>query len=218
MSDRTLIDLDRTDGVATITFDRPDSLNAVNLELQRDFHDALEELADDPADGLVLQGRGDATCAGMDQDLVTDPDYHEKYHEEIIERNDAIYDHLLSYPGPTAMAGKGAVVGVGFGISLRVDFVILGEETHLSLPEIQYGIDTSGSVSRIAKLVGVRAAREIAMTGDPIEPERALNLGLVNDVVHEEAVDETTREFVSRLTEYDTDILTDIKRAVSIEE
>jgi enoyl-CoA hydratase/carnithine racemase len=217
MSNGSHIQVERSDSTTTLSFDRPDSLNAVNLEILREAEAALADLGDDPADVLVVTGNGDATCAGMDQDLVTDPEYHEKYHEEIVELGDEIFEHLRAYPNPTIVAGKGALVGWGFVFSLYADFLVLGEETHLALPEIQYGIDSSDSVPTLTQLVGLRAAKEIAMTGDPIEPQRAHNLGLVNDVVPEPEVDEAAHDLAAQLAEYETDLLRRSKAATSIE-
>lgn len=218
MSTGTLVEQERSDSLTTIRFNRPDKLNAVNLDLLREFEATLAEEREDPADALVLTGAGDATCAGMDQDLVTDPEYHEKYHEEIGSLNDQAIDHIESYPGPTILAAKGALVGEAFMFSLYVDFIVAGEETHLSLPEIKYGINTSESIPTLTQLVGLRAAKEIAMTGEAIPPERALNLGLVNDVVPESEVDETARNLAADLAKYDADILHEMKTTVPIED
>jgi enoyl-CoA hydratase/carnithine racemase len=217
MSTDTLVEQEQSDSLTTIRFNRPDKLNAVNLDLLRELEATLAEEREDPADALVLTGTGDATCAGMDQDLVTDPEYHEKYHEEIISLNNQVIDHIGSYPGPTILAAKGALVGEAFMFSLYVDFIVAGEETHLSLPEIQYDIDTSETIPTLTQLVGLRAAKEIAMTGEAIPPERALNLGLVNDVVPESEVDKVAQDLASDLAEYDADILHGMKTAMPIE-
>lgn len=190
-----------TGDIATLRLNRPDKLNAINDELLEELHDALAELHEDPYPGLLVTGEGRATTAGRDVDVVSQPDF---------ERADVGREMsrlLRTYPYPSAMAGKGAVIGMGFGMSLSCDFVVVGEETHLSYPEINYDIDTSGSLRRIAEFVGPRVAKEIAMTGEPIAPQRAYELGLVNDVVPEERVEDRARELLESVVEHDNDIL-----------
>lgn len=208
------VQLERADGIATIRFDRPDSLNAVSIDLQRDLRNVLESLEDDPADGVIVTGVGDVTCAGMDTDLVSDPDYHEKYADEIDELNDEIEAMFEDYPNPTIMAARGALVGVGFVYSLHCDFLVMGEETHFSLPEVSYGISTADVVPDIAAHVGDRAAVEIAVHGQPIDPHRAHELGLVTEVVPDEDVETRAREILAEIVEYDTDVVQDILGAV----
>lgn len=206
--------LERAGGIATIRFDRPDSLNAVSTDLQRDLRDALKDLVDDPADGIVVTGVGDVTCAGMDTELVSDPDYHEKYADEIDRLNDEIEALFLEYPRPTIMAAQGALVGVGFVYSLHCDLLVMGEETHFSLPEVSYGISTADVVPDIVAQVGERAALEIAVHGQPIDPHRAHDLGLVNDVVPDDEVQDRAREMLEEIAEYDENVVEDILGAV----
>jgi len=135
-----LVAVDRSDGIATVRLNRPDKLNAVTLELLSELRDALVELPEEAVDGLIIAGNGPATCAGMDREIVADEEYDEKYADEINDLNDEIYGFLTSRPYPTAVAAHGALVGIGFILSLHCDFLVLGEETTLSLPEVQFGI------------------------------------------------------------------------------
>lgn len=202
----SLVELERTDSKAEIRFDRPERLNAVNLELLREFRDVLRELTAEPAEGVLLTGNGDVTSAGLDTDMVADPAYHEKYADEVNALNDEVYGMLADYPFPTVVAAKGALVGQSFLISLRCDLVVLGEETHFSLPEITYDISPATHVPLVTDVVGTRAATEIALLGEPIDPERAHNLGLVNAVVPEDEVEATARDMVSDVLEFDPEI------------
>jgi enoyl-CoA hydratase/carnithine racemase len=216
MQASSLVETSRTDGVVTLRFNRPDDLNAVNLELLREFRDELEDLVEDPAGVLVVTGKGDVTCAGMDTEVVSDEEYHEKFADEIIRLNEEVQDFLTEYPYPTIMAAKGALIGEAFFFSLYFDFVVAGEETKLSLPEIKYGISTAEGLPLLADIVGLRAAKDIAMTGEPIDPERAHNLGLVSEVVSESEVDDTAQDLAAELAGYDNDILQEMKETVPI--
>jgi enoyl-CoA hydratase/carnithine racemase len=216
MQASTLVETSRTDGVVTLRFNRPDNLNAVTLELLREFRDELEALSEDPPGVLVVTGNGDVTCAGMDTDVVSDDEYHEKYADEIIRLNEEAQNFLAEYPYPTIMAAKGALIGEAFFFSLYFDFVVAGEETKLSLPEIKYGISTAEGMPMLAEIVGVRAAKDIAMTGEPITPERAHNLGLVSELVPEATVDDAAQELAAELANYDDDIIREMKDTVPI--
>lgn len=216
MQASSLVETSRTDGVVTLQFNRPDNLNAFNLELLREFRDKLAELSEDPTSVLIVTGKGDVTCAGMDTDVVTDEEYHEKYADEIIRLNEEVQDFLVEYPAPTIMAAKGALIGEAFFFSLYFDFIVAGEETKLSLPEIKYGISTAEGLPQLADIVGLRAAKDIAMTGEPIAPERAHNLGLVSEVVAESEVDDAAQEMAAELANYDGDIIKEMKETVPI--
>ena len=195
----------RTDSadVVTLTLNRPRKLNAFDDPMLEAFHEKLTALVEDPAGGLLITGAGRATCAGRDTDIVSDPDYHGGGHPFL----DEIGPLIRAYPRPTAMAGKGAVIGMGFEYSLACDFVVFGEETQIAFPEIQYDIDVSDFVGELIRYVNPRVAKEMVMTGEPISPGRAHELGLANDVVPEDAVEERTRELLENVVRHETDIL-----------
>lgn len=213
-----LVTVEQRDGIATVRLNRPDKLNAVTLDLLEQLRDALLELPDDEVRGLVLAGNGPATCAGMDRGIVADEDYDEKYADRIDTLTGEVYDFLTSRPYPTAVAAHGALVGIGFIVSLRCDFLVLGEETTLALPEVQYGIAATHTIPHLEAIVGTRAAKEIALTGEAIDPERARALGLANRVVAEDAVEAAARELVGDIADHDTDVVRKLKSATTVPE
>lgn len=214
MGSTSLVDVDIADGIATARLNRPDKLNAVTLELLSELRDTLLELPEDEIDALLLTGAGDVTCAGMDREIVSDPAYDEKYADEIDAATGEIYEFLTSRPYPTAVAARGALIGIGFILSLRCDFLVLGEETKLALPEVQFGIAATGTIPSLEQIVGTRAAAEIALTGEPVSPVRARELGLANRVVPNDDVDETARELLEGIAEHDSAVVRDLKSAM----
>jgi len=210
----SLVDVERTDTHAAIRFDRPESLNAVNMAMLTEFRDVLRDLADDPAEVVLLSGNGDVTSAGLDTDMVAAPEYHEEYADDVHDLTAEVYRLLEDYPYPTVIAARGALIGVAFLISLRCDLVVLGAETRLSMPEITYDISPVRHMPRLVATVGERAALEIAMLGQPIDPERAHNLGLVNAVVPEDAVETTARSLVEDLADLDPAITRAVVEAI----
>ena len=215
MASTDLVDVDITDGIATVRLNRPDNLNAVTLELLTDLRDGLLELPDAEVDGLLVAGAGDVTCAGMDREIVSDPAYDEKYADEIDAATAEIYEFLTSRPYPTAVAARGALIGIGFILSLRCDFLVVGEETKLALPEVQFGIAATHTIPYLEAIAGTRAAREIALTGEPLAPERARELGVANRVAPEDEVEPSARDLLETIAEHDSDTVAELKDATS---
>ncbi|WP_436343618.1 enoyl-CoA hydratase/isomerase family protein [Natronorubrum sp. FCH18a] len=218
MASSPLVGVEITEEIATLRLNRPDNLNAVTLELLADLRDALVDLPEGEIRGLVITGAGDVTCAGMDREIVADPAYDEKYADEINELTAEIYDVLTSRPYPTAVAARGALIGIGFILSLRCDFLVLGEETKLALPEVQFGIAATDTVPYLEAIAGTRATKEIVLTGDPLAPERARHLGIANRVVSNEAAEKAARELVGGIAEHDSDAVRELKSATTVPE
>lgn len=188
--------------ILTVTFDRPDSLNALNTQMVRDFRDCIEEIHESSAKGFLLKGSGSSTCAGLDFSLAEqDPNS-----DEVIEFNE-IFDEglelLQTYPHLMMYAAKGAAVGAGFIYMLESDLAVAGEETTLMLPEVKYGLYPTGAAEPLESQVGARLGKEIALTGSKVDPERAAEIGLVNDTVPEAEVDDAARALFESVTQHD---------------
>ncbi|WP_408960569.1 enoyl-CoA hydratase/isomerase family protein [Natrinema sp. 74] len=205
-----LVETKQNGDLLTISLNRPEKLNALTPELINGVYEVFEDLAADPGAHVLLTGNGDVTCAGMDTDIVASDDYDTEF-GDVDETMRQLCEHIGEYPYPTAMAGKGAVIGAAFGMSVECDFVILGEDTTFSFPEITY--DVCPSVSRIEHLgdvVGPRVAKEMVMTGEPIDPSQARALGLVNAVVPEDEVDAAATKLLEKISEHEADIVRQI--------
>lgn len=187
--------------VLVIELDRPDKRNALNVELITSLRDLLSELNDDPERGILLTGNGSVTTAGADTAIVGGDDERRK--RELIEGINEVYEQLEAYPRPTVMAAKGGAVGAGFQLAMVCDFTVAGEETKLLKPEIKYGVASGYSTAMLETAVGGNVAREIALKGDAIPPERALEWGIVSDVVPEANVEDRARELLDQLVDYD---------------
>lgn len=202
--DSQLILTENEDGITTIRLNRPNKLNAVDDALLAKLVETLSKLHEDPSEGLMITGAGRATCAGRDINLVTDPDYEMP---DLTLRQEEL---LATYPRPTAVAAKGATVGMGFHMALDCDFVVLGKETHFSYPEVKYGIERPSVIDKLEAYVGPGVAKEIVLGGEPIDPQRAFDLGLVNDIVTEKKVETRTRELLRSVIEHDQDTITNL--------
>jgi len=204
-----LVETSESGGVVTLRLNRPEKLNALNPELVDGLLAGVESVGDA---AILVTGAGDATCGGMDTDIVGGGDYPES-HPDLDDTLGEVYDGLLAHPGPTAVAGRGALVGAGFSLSLRCDFLVLAEDTTVALPEIRYDIPVLENAGRLAELVGPRIAKQIALTGGEIDPGRLHELGLANAVVPEDP-ETAARELLATVTDHESDLVQAVLEAL----
>ena len=183
MSYQTLL-IEKSDGVAILTFNRPDKKNAMNPQLHEDMTAALEELRyDDAARVLILTGAGDTFCAGMD--------LKEVFYE--LRDQPARYDRVLRlatewrgrtlrhYPKPTIAMVNGYCFGGAFSIVEGCDLALAAEEATFGLSEINFKGFPGGSVSKsLANLFRPRDALFYGLTGRRFDGRTAASIGFVN--------------------------------------
>ena len=175
------VEVERNGRVGIIRLNRPEARNAVNGELAKGVEAALDEFeADDEIQAVVLTGNGPTFCAGADLKLVAVGKGAEMATEKgnfagIVRRN---------YPKPLIAAVNGPALAGGFEIMLACDLVVAADHATFGLPEVKRGLfAAAGALIRLPKRVPLATATEMAITGDPIDANRALQLGLVNRVV-----------------------------------
>lgn len=213
MADR--LEITRDDGVRTISFDRPEKRNALDVPLVEDLLDELAAAEDDGEDAILFTGTGPVTTAGADTSVVGGDDDAAK--RALVEGVNDVYAFLARYPRPTVMAVKGAAIGAGFQLAVACDFAVAAEDAALSKPEIGYGVFSGYSTRMLKSAFGTNVAREIALRGEEIPPERALEWGIVSDVVPTDAVEDRARELVELLAGYDPAAYEHTKGALSFE-
>lgn len=206
--DTRFLEVGETADLVTVELARPEKLNALVPEMVEGLDAVFAELADDRGRGVLLTGRGDVTCAGMDTEIVSG-DYANDY-PELDATLQGLYRQVAAHPGPVAMAGRGALVGAGAVLSLSCAFLVLGEETTYAVPEVGYGITSERTAAVLPQIVGRRVAAEMLLTGEAIDPERAREVGLANDVVAEEAVEARARELLAAVAEHDDETVAEI--------
>ncbi|MBV9599369.1 MAG: crotonase/enoyl-CoA hydratase family protein [Chloroflexi bacterium] len=173
------VQLSREGRVAIVVMDRPDARNAMNMEMTEQLDATYDELAHDEAIWVVvLTGAGDrAFCAGQDlKEVGLAGRRRSAGGFGGITRRD--------FGKPLIAAVNGFALGGGFEICLACDLVIAEEHATLGLPEVKRGIFAGGGgLVRLGKRIPMALALEMAMTGEPVSAQRALELGLVNRVV-----------------------------------
>lgn len=194
MSFETII-LERSQGLATITFNRPEVFNAYSEKMSQELKAAVAMVsADDSVRVLVLKGAGNNFLAGAD---ITMLNYWSRVAEE--EGWEKVREILHNHFSPTLLeqlnqpviaAVDGMAWGMGSEIALGCDFRICTERASFAQPEIRLGIITGGGASqRLPRIVGKAKAMELILTGNPISAQEAEKWGLVNKVVAPEDLD-----------------------------
>jgi enoyl-CoA hydratase len=173
----------RDDGVALVTIDRQDALNALNVETLTELRDRLRELADDDAArAVVLTGAGEkAFVAGADIKYMSGLEPGEAKDWGALGHEAARL--LEEMPMPTIAAINGFALGGGCELALGCDIRYASSRARLGQPEIDLGIVPGwGGTQRLARVCGLGAAKELVLTGRTIDAEEALRIGLVNAI------------------------------------
>lgn len=169
--------------VATITFNRPKALNALNRALLNEFAAALDRVAEsEDVHVLVLTGSGDkAFVAGADITEINQLSPLGAKH--FARRGLEAINRLPQLAIPVIAAVNGYALGGGTEMALACDFIYAAETAHFGLPEINLGIIPGfGGTQRLARLIGPNMAREMIYTGKMIDAAQALQLGIVNGI------------------------------------
>jgi 2-(1,2-epoxy-1,2-dihydrophenyl)acetyl-CoA isomerase len=173
------------EGVAKITLDRPEVLNAIDVGLAAALFEAVGSADDDPAArAILLNGAGRAFCAGGDISMFDGTQQHgEVAHRTIAAFHPAIL-RLATSTKPSIAAVHGAVAGAGVSLMLACDFAIAAKDTRFSLAYPRIGATIDGGASWfLPRLLGRRRAKELALLSESFDAPAALALGLVTRVV-----------------------------------
>ena len=185
MSDAVLVS--QSEGVRTLTLNRPEALNALTVEAMAVLADRLEEAAKDPAArAVVITGAGAAFSAGGDiaflQELPGMPPARVK--EIVYGTFQRVPRAIRAMDKPVIAAVNGAAVGAGCEIAIACDFRIASEKARFGEVWINLGcVPALGGMFLLPRIVGLAKATELVMTGEIIDAKEALRIGLVNKVV-----------------------------------
>lgn len=167
--------------VATLTIDRPEVRNALNLETVNEFHEVLRDLSADSAVGvLVITGAGDqAFVSGADIN-----DIRARTRDDgLAAINSSLFSAVEKFPWPTIAAVNGYALGGGCELALSCDIRIAADTARFGQPELNLGIiPAAGATQRLPRIVGLGHAKHLILTGEIIDAARALTIGLVTEV------------------------------------
>ena len=198
----TLI-LDRTDGVAVLTLNRPEKKNAVSGTMWRELEVVLNEVAENAEDRvLVVTGAGDGFCSGQDlMDERNSKDFSGSGGAlRSMRRVGRIALALHEMPKPTIAAVNGVAAGAGANLALGCDLVIAGASARFSQIFTKRGLNVDfGGSWLLPRLVGLHKAKELVLLGDMLDAAAAERFGFVNRVVPDESLMSEVLEIAARL-------------------
>jgi enoyl-CoA hydratase len=185
-------------GVALVTLDRPEALNALSFDLLDDLADALDALDHDPAcRAVVITGAGTrAFAAGADiRELATQTDASLRE-----EGRFEVWDRLGAIGLPLIAAVRGMALGGGCELAMTCDMIVAAEDAVFGQPEIRLGVmPGAGGTQRLTRAIGKARAMALILTGDTIDARTAETLGLVSQVVPADATVDAALELATRI-------------------
>ncbi|HKQ28668.1 MAG TPA: enoyl-CoA hydratase/isomerase family protein [Burkholderiales bacterium] len=194
--------LDREDGVAVLTLNRPSTLNSWNQKMRDELRESIRGLvADDGLRVLVITGEGRAFSAGEDvRGMQGLSEIGTRGFRRVARDIHNVFDEIEAIEVPVIAAINGVAAGGGLELALSCDFRFAADSAKLGFPENNVGlIPGSGGCSRLVKLVGLSRAKRLVMSGEMILAPRALEIGLVDEVFPADALMTKTREFAQQL-------------------
>jgi 2-(1,2-epoxy-1,2-dihydrophenyl)acetyl-CoA isomerase len=205
MTDPVLLDL--TDGVATITLNRPEAMNSLDIATKQALLDAVRQVADDPAARcVVLTGSGRAFCVGQDLkqhiEILDSPDpaHQDQLFRTVEEHYNPIVTTLVAMAKPVIAAVNGVAAGAGASLAFACDLRFLADTAgyNLAFAGVALSCDT-GSSFTLQRLVGPAKAIELLYQPRTIKADEALALGLATKVVPGDALAEEVRSVATAL-------------------
>ncbi|MFL5858580.1 MAG: enoyl-CoA hydratase [Solirubrobacteraceae bacterium] len=188
-----ILEVERADGVAVLTLNRPAQRNALSRELMHEVLAALDGVRDDSdVRAVVIAGRGPAFCAGHDLSemlgLALD-DYR-----EIFALCTRMMSAIHALPQPVIARVHGMATAAGCQLVAACDLVVASSEARFATPGVKIGLFCTTPMVEVARSVGRKRALELLLTGTPIDAETAADWGLVNRVVAPQDLDTATND------------------------
>lgn len=170
--------VEKSDGIAILTMNRPDAMNALNSSLRTALAEALAALADDAeTEVVILTGAGRAFCAGLDLKELANPDAEDGIRLQLP-------DLIRDMPQPVIGAVNGVAITGGFEIATSCDFLIGTPDAKFADTHARVGILPGWGLSqRLPRIIGINRAKELSLTGNYLFADKACEWGLLNRIV-----------------------------------
>ncbi|MEO5897678.1 MAG: enoyl-CoA hydratase-related protein [Vicinamibacterales bacterium] len=192
------IRIEVSEGIATLTFDRPAVKNALNLETVQECHRALDDLAANAEIGVVIiAGAGETSfVSGADIN-----DIRERTREDgLAAINSSLFAKIDRFPKPVIAAISGYALGGGCELALACDIRVAADTAKFGQPELGLGIiPGAGATQRLPRIVGMGWAKHLVLTGDIIDAKQALEIGLVTAVMPASQLQVRARELAKKI-------------------
>ena len=193
-----MVRVDVSESVATLTIDRPDVKNALDLETVNQVREALRRLEADASVGvLIVTGAGEtAFVSGADIN-----DIRARGRDEgLAAINSSLFAEIERFPRPTIAAVNGYALGGGCELALACDIRIASDTAKFGQPELGLGIiPGAGATQRLPRIIGMGRAKHLILTGDVIDAKQALEIGLVTAIAPPGQLQIRARELAKRV-------------------
>lgn len=200
MSAFATLTYEKDGGIAWVTLNRPETLNAVNLQMRDELWEALHALRDDPEVAVaIFKGAGErAFSAGADvSEFGTAPSVIEARRAR---RERDVWGYMLAIEKPLIAAIHGFALGAGIELSMCCDLRIAAEDARIGLPEVTLGyIPSAGGTQLMPRIIRPGVAMGLILSGDAIDAAEALRIGLVHRVVPRDRLYAEAEEMARRL-------------------
>lgn len=185
MSESKEVLLEIKDAIATITLNRPDRYNAVNIELQKGILESLDIVKNDTSiRALIITGAGKGFCAGADLHGFGDNPSAKDVRDNLVRAYGGIIRSMIELEIPIIAAINGPVAGAGLGFALAADYKIMADTASMTYAFVNIALGPdAGSGWLLARTVGYNKALEIAIGGEKMSASECLHHGLVNKIV-----------------------------------
>ncbi len=208
---QSVVLLSKQDQVATVTLNRPESLNAFNHELRTTFCDVMLGLREDQdVKAIIVTGAGRAFSAGLDLKEISTASLRERSNVTFI----SVLDDMAV---PVIAAVNGYAITGGFELALACDVIIAAEGAAFADTHARVGAMPGGGMSvRLPRAVGIRKAKELSLTGNYLSAEEAQRMGLVNRVVPKDQLMTVARELAAQIASADQMVVRGMKRLIDM--
>ena len=210
--------LEVASGIARLTLDRPDKLNAFTRAMHADLREALDRIeADDSVRAVVLAGAGRGFCAGQDlADLSFEPGNMTDLGQLIEDTFNPLIRRIRNLPMPVVARVAGIAAGAGASLALACDIVIAARGASFLQAFVNIGlVPDSGSTWFLPQRIGHARAMALAMLGERLSAEQAAQWGLIWKCVDDEALDAEVETLAGRLATMPTRALAAIKQSIN---
>lgn len=203
---------DRTGSIATIRFNRPDRLNALNRQVLSQLNEYLDAVSSSDARVLIIRGSGRAFSAGQDLQEAGSGQLDYEAHLGAYNR---VFEQIRSLPMPVIAAVNGVAAGAGMSLALAADYRLLAESTVFITAFARIGLaPDTGMTYTLPRLVGWGRAFELLTLSPDIPASKALELGLANSVVPDDLFDKALEELAETYASGPTLVFSLVKKAL----
>ena len=207
--------VEKRDGVALITLNRPKAMNALSPELFQDLKNALNDIDNDDTIGAtVITGNDKAFAAGADIKAMRDKTYKQMYVDNVVSKN---WDCIAECRKPIIAAVAGYALGAGCEIAMMCDFIIAAENVKFGQPEVTIGtMPGMGGTQRLTRLIGKSKAMDMCLTARMMDAAEAERAGLVSRIVPLESYLEVALDAAKTIASFSRPAIMLIKDAVDM--